>query len=132
VVRDTWEWLCSEVSRLDGPAADASGVYWIGGRSAITQWMKDYRRGFVAGIDEAYTKMREEVKAETSSEAWGLVAVIDREVLDRYKELFPVTGHRSTAGIGYGDAFGEGRNAGLGTNLSRQVGAGAHNRALRG
>jgi hypothetical protein len=74
--------------------------------------------------------MRAEVKSETSEERWGLVAVIDAEVLTRYKELFPVTGHSSRTGPAFADAFGSGKQAGLGTNLSRQVGAGTQNRAL--
>lgn len=132
VVRETWHWLMKVCSNLDGPAADLSGIYWQGGRAAIAAWMRDFRMGFVEGIRVAYEAMREQVKAATDPGEWAIVPVIDQEVMTVYNQLFPRTGTRSGATIRNGDAFGQGKQAGLNTNLSRQVGGSRSNPAIAG
>jgi hypothetical protein len=89
-----------------------------------------FRLGAVAGIHEALRKSRKALQEATPAAQWAIVPVLEAEVAAYYDELFPnrsnVRGSRSSSGA----AYGLGRAAGSGINLSRQMGGGRNTPAL--
>lgn len=122
VVRETWEWLQVECLRLCGAAfkaaVDSSDT---GALLKPEGWRRGFHYGFVTGIADSYRAMRTRVEAEVTAEQWAMVPVLENEVQLRWDELFPKTGDMGKAQPVQRSAFDQGREAGRGVNLGRQV-----------
>lgn len=132
VVRETWEWLQTEVLQLCAAAfkaAKAAGSYEALERGE--SWQRAFHYGAVAGIAESYRAMKAQVKAEVGEERWALVPVMEGEVATRVEELFPKMGNMSrTPGLSSGSAYDQGKKAGRAINLGKQV-AGGKEKAIK-
>lgn len=122
VVRETWGWLRAEAARL-APAAWQEAVAAGDGYAATqrARWSNDFKAGFVAGIDAAYRAMQRETRAAVRPSEWSIVPVLEAEVTQRYRELFPQSRERTHTLRGT-TAYDRGKAAGRATNLGRQVG----------
>lgn len=135
VVREMYEWLFAEASRLSRQELKAAkrDASYFGLPVADSAWKTAFCVGFVRGINEAFTRVRRELKAETAAEQWAIVPEIEQEVEDRLAILYPKlgTGRRTRINGNAGDAYAKGRAAGAAINIgSRQVGGSAASKAI--
>ena len=82
-----------------------------------------FRLGAVNGIREALRKAQQQVKDSVTTEQWAIVPVLEKEVAQVYREMFPHTTPGSAPRMSSSGAYSAGRAAGAGINMHRQVGS---------
>lgn len=122
VVRQVWDWLQTTAVRLSKAAFKVAAAN--GCNTGESKWSNAYRTGFTVGIHRAYTDMRRDAERDLGA-SFALVPVIENAVAQRVNEVFgevKMSNKPATLRTTTGDAFHQGVNDGLRTNLGTQVG----------
>lgn len=132
VIKETYLWLITEINRLC--MRDHTWAVQEGDTDALDrkqQWIGDYRYGAIDGLDDTYSTLMERFKRDVSGGS-AMVLVRTEDVDKAVRQAFPLLGGAPRAQIRSTGAYEQGRAAGRGINVDRQVRADRPNGQIGG